>query len=406
MGRPVLLRCVLLFVAVLSLQPGPVLAARGNSLRHHVLYGVKPQPDAALPAWQHLETDEVMDIARRLLEEYALNAAEEDPYAIPPHPPAADAGGDEITQARLQVLDDELAQEEAAEEFPFPQGGGDEITRARLMLEEYGQQAEEDNSFLDDALATVKNLDEQRRAGRLSAEAQVPAVEDLWGVLDSVQEPAQLAAEEASTQPQLPQGSGHAGVQEAPAQAVLQEAPAQPAGHAAAPVSGQEDDTAPAMRKLLEELVINTTQSVAPGLDIRPALQEVAAALVTAGALLKEHAAPAQEASAVALASEDASTNGRRLMQAGAVSVQTLREEAKAALVSSDAFGMVYTGGNFARAIFMLLVPMVVAGQTGTVTVDANYILNLSQLLAQLIATLGDLLSKGARLMADGIAPV
>lgn len=404
MGRPVLLHCVLLFVAVLSLQPGPTLAARGNSLRNHVLYGIQAQPEPALPTWQHLDTDQVMDAAIRLLEEYALNAAEDD-TSIPPHPPAQD-GGDEITQARLQVLGDHAQQ--AAGEHSFPQGGGDKITRARLMLEEYRQQAAEDNSFLDDALATVKNLDEQRHGhgGLLAAEAQVPAAEDWQSVLESVQEQSHLAGGEVSTQPQLPQGDGHAGRLETPAQAVLQEAPAQPAVHAAAPVSEHGDDTALAMRKLLEEHVVNTTESVAPGVDIRPAWQEVAAALVTAGALWKEHAVSAHEATAVALASEDAPTNSRRLMQTGAVSVQTLREEAKAALVSSDAFGLVYTGGNFARAIFMLLMPMVVAGQTGTIVVDANYILTLSQLLAQLIATLGDLLSKGARLAADGIAPI
>lgn len=93
-------------------------------------------------------------------------------------------------------------------------------------------------------------------------------------------------------------------------------------------------------------------------------------------------------------------------MQAGAVNVTHLKEQAKQVLLASDSFGVVYAGGNFARAIFALLMPMVVAGQTGTIAVDANYVLNLSQLLAQFIAMLGDLLSKGARLTADGIAPV
>lgn len=50
--------------------------------------------------------------------------------------------------------------------------------------------------------------------------------------------------------------------------------------------------------------------------------------------------------------------------------------------------------------------PAVVAGQSGTISVDATYMLNISGLLAQYVATLGDLLSKGAKLTADGVAPI
>lgn len=88
------------------------------------------------------------------------------------------------------------------------------------------------------------------------------------------------------------------------------------------------------------------------------------------------------------------------------VNVTALRQEAKDVLLASDAFGIVYTGGNFARAIFALLSPIIVASQTGTITVDANYLLTMSQLLSQFVATFGDLMSKGARLIADDIAPV
>lgn len=88
------------------------------------------------------------------------------------------------------------------------------------------------------------------------------------------------------------------------------------------------------------------------------------------------------------------------------VNVTALRQEAKNVLLASDAFGIVYTCGNFARAIFALLSPIIVASQTGTITVDANYLLTMSQLLSQFVATFGDLMSKGARLIADDIAPV
>jgi hypothetical protein len=54
----------------------------------------------------------------------------------------------------------------------------------------------------------------------------------------------------------------------------------------------------------------------------------------------------------------------------------------------------------------MLMQPMVAAGQTGVITVDATYILNITSLLAQVMANFGDLMSKGARLTADGILPI
>lgn len=167
------------------------------------------------------------------------------------------------------------------------------------------------------------------------------------------------------------------------------------------------------MRRLLEEHILNATSAEAPDDDIRPAWEAITSTLVTTGALLEGHAieaasALAQGAGALSSESQESSGlgTGRRLMQAGAVNVTQLKQEAKQVLLASDSFGVVYSGGNFARAIFALLQPMVAAGQTGTINVDAAYLLNLSQLLAQFVAMLGDLLSKGARLSADGIAPV
>jgi hypothetical protein len=86
--------------------------------------------------------------------------------------------------------------------------------------------------------------------------------------------------------------------------------------------------------------------------------------------------------------------------------VTELKQAAKTQLLASDAFGMVYTGGNFARAMFALLGPMVAAGQTGTLELSAADLLNLHQLMGQFVWALGDMLSKGARLTADGIVPV
>jgi hypothetical protein len=179
------------------------------------------------------------------------------------------------------------------------------------------------------------------------------------------------------------------------------------------PVLDHNHPTLQAMRKLLEEHILNAASAEAPGADIIPAWEAITSTLVTTGALLEGHAAAAASAQGKGAAlwyeSEWSSGvgTGRRLMQAaGAVNVTQLKEEAKQVLLASDSFGVVYSGGNFARAIFALLQPMVAAGQTGKITVDAAYLLNLSQLLAQFIAMLGDLLSKGARLSADGIAPI
>lgn len=139
-----------------------------------------------------------------------------------------------------------------------------------------------------------------------------------------------------------------------------------------------DEDVTTSHRMLLQETEQAAGQAQAPAQDLTPAWQEVV----------------------------DTMEASRKLMQAATANVTLLREQAKAVLLASDAFGLVYTGGNFARAIFALMTPAVVAGQTGTVSVDANYLLNLSQLLAQFVATGGDLLSKQARLTADGIAPV
>lgn len=132
--------------------------------------------------------------------------------------------------------------------------------------------------------------------------------------------------------------------------------------------------------------------------------------------IFKDHVLSAEAAEAMMPALQDVvqavEAAGRKLLQSTApapsttTNVTQLKLEAKNTLLVSDVFGLVYTGGNFARSIFALLMPIVVAGQTGTIAVDANYLLNLSQLMAQFVATLGDLLSKGARLTADGIAPV
>jgi hypothetical protein len=96
----------------------------------------------------------------------------------------------------------------------------------------------------------------------------------------------------------------------------------------------------------------------------------------------------------------------RLLTTSTATNTTLLKLQAKEALLWADAFSMVYTGGNFARAFFALMVPLVDASQKGVVAVDANYLLNINQLLAQFVATFGDVLSKGARWIADGIAPV
>jgi hypothetical protein len=180
--------------------------------------------------------------------------------------------------------------------------------------------------------------------------------------------------------------------------------------------TADEEDTPESRRRLLQEWAASAAEdeveasSSAPAGDIllATAWQDEGATMEASRKLLEEKV---MEAAAQALApawQEVMSTleASRRLLQASVANTTLLKEEAKAVLLASDAFGMVYTGGNFARAIFALLAPMVIAGQTGAVAVDANYLLNLSQLLAQFVATLGDLLSKGARLNADGIAPV
>lgn len=362
MSRPVACRavqhappctsCVLMLLFVLILQTSHVEAARGNSLRDHVLHGMEARAEAATPAWQHPEFDETMDAGRRLLEEYALNAAED---------------------------------------FIAPTHVGDEITKARLMLEEYSMQAAEE-TFLQDAEAVLKNLDENHLTADQTpqAEAQVPAAEDMQGALTDV--PVPPAAPSVST-------------------SSVQEDPNAGQPEVSAPAVSHDDSTMHALRRLLQVGFQNATKSSES--DNRSPWEQLGEALLTIAPLLEQPAAevvPAQPQGAVAQVPEDQDASlagkGRRLMQAGAVNVTQLKEQAKQVLLASDSFGVVYAGGNFARAIFALLMPMVVAGQTGTIAVDANYVLNLSQLLAQFIAMLGDLLSKGARLTADGIAPV
>jgi hypothetical protein len=180
--------------------------------------------------------------------------------------------------------------------------------------------------------------------------------------------------------------------------------------------SAAEEDTPESRRRLLEEWAASTAEDEADASpsaqagNILPASawQDEGATMEASRKLLEEKVMDAA-AQAIAPALQEVVSTleaSRRLLQASVTNTTLLKEEAKAVLLASDAFGMVYTGGNFARAIFALLTPMVVAGQTGAVAVDANYLLNLSQLLAQFVATLGDLLSKGARLNADGIAPV
>lgn len=298
MERPALRRAVAAMLVVLlccvALQCTD--AARGNSLQEHVLKDVQAAAlaaEAMLPAWQVVADDDgtSMDSMRRLLEEYALNAAEDD------------AGG------------------------PAPaEQAGDQITITGLLMKELSGQEAEDPAD--------------------TFEVQAPAPER--------QAPAQVAAPPAQVQGDTPA-----------------------AGNATAGLPDQEEVTSAFRRLLLQEDGQATAEVLPPAQDLAPAWQEV---VETAEA-------------------------SRRLMQA-AVNTTLLKEEAKAVLLASDAFGMVYTGGNFARAIFALLTPMVIAGQTGVVAVDANYLLNLSQLLAQFVAMLGDLLSKGARLTADGIAPI
>lgn len=167
---------------------------------------------------------------------------------------------------------------------------------------------------------------------------------------------------------------------------------------------------------LLDAAAASITQPPAPATDATatttgPGLQEVLSTLETTRKLLAipddADASTAVGPAALQQMLSSFEAASRKLLQATTTTnVTQLRQEAKNVLLASDAFGILYTGGNFARAIFALLTPMVVAGQTGVIAVDANYLLNLSQLLAQFTATLGDLLSKEGRLVADGIAPV
>lgn len=225
---------VLLLLAVLALHGSPAHAARGNSLRDHVLHGFEPPAEAALPAWQPLVNyDESMDAARRLLAEYALNAA--DDYILPEHE------GDETTKVRLLLEQYALATAEedypeadanandyeesmdaarrllqdsapsAAEEYVHPQHEGDAITLARLMLEQYGTEAAADDSFLADAIATVKNLDETH--SQQAAELQAPVPD----------EPNTLSIDPQS--PPAPPGSSSMLEQRAPEQDAANDAP-------------------------------------------------------------------------------------------------------------------------------------------------------------------------------------
>jgi hypothetical protein len=424
------------------------------------LHGYEPPAEAALPAWQPLENyDESVDVARRLLAEYALNAA--DDYMLAEHQ------GDELSKVPLLLqkyvqattgedysyleanADDyehslDAARRplhdsapSAAEEYIHPKHDGDAITLARLMLDQNGMEAAANDSFLADAIATVKNLDETH-SQQAAAELQAPVLDQLQApVLDQpdLQPPPAAPAPGSSSssipeQDALAQDAATALVPPADPRAPYLDHPGPEAPAAEAqlpgsiestpevlpvepPVLDHDHPTLQAMRKLLEEHVVDVTSAEAPGADIRPAWEAITSTLVTAGALLEGHAAEAasDQGKGAALWSESQESSGlgtgRRLMQAaGAVNVTQLKEEAKQVLLASDSFGVVYSGGNFARAIFALMQPMVAAGQTGTINVDAAYLLNLSQLLAQFIAMLGDLLSKGARLSADGIAPI
>lgn len=75
-------------------------------------------------------------------------------------------------------------------------------------------------------------------------------------------------------------------------------------------------------------------------------------------------------------------------------------------LLLSDAAWIVYTVGLLARALLALLVPLVPIARAGVVTLDALSLLNWGQLAAEVVARLGDVLSKVFLLISHAVAPV
>lgn len=130
-------------------------------------------------------------------------------------------------------------------------------------------------------------------------------------------------------------------------------------------------------------------------------------------------AAPICEAVA-ALVSSNTSSQLAVLEQVAAMAGQTLaptdaltpaqllekRLVSRILLLLSDAAWIVYTVGLLVRAIFALLVPLVPIGRTGIITLDALSLLNWGQLVSEVVARLGDLLSKIFLLVSHAVAPV
>lgn len=63
-------------------------------------------------------------------------------------------------------------------------------------------------------------------------------------------------------------------------------------------------------------------------------------------------------------------------------------------LLLADVAFLVYAAGGFSQRLFALLLPIVRVGQTGELILTAASVLNIAQLVADLVARLGDLIAK------------
>jgi len=63
-------------------------------------------------------------------------------------------------------------------------------------------------------------------------------------------------------------------------------------------------------------------------------------------------------------------------------------------LLLADIALLVYAAGGFSQRLFALLVPVVRVGQTGELVLTGASVLNIAQLVADLVARLGDLIAK------------
>jgi hypothetical protein len=122
----------------------------------------------------------------------------------------------------------------------------------------------------------------------------------------------------------------------------------------------------------------------------------------TAGSVAPVAAADAGAAAAAALGTPAAVVT----TELTADEIYQKRLHSRILLLISDAWWLVYTIGLFAKAILGLFVPLVQIGRTGSVILDATFLLNAGQLLAEFVARLGDVMSKVFLTVSHAVAPI